>query len=88
LESAYETCFAYELAKHGLVVERQVTMPVVYESVRLDVGYRIDLLLERKVVVEIKAVDRVIPVHWLRYSHSSNLAAMNPVFCLTSMRPI
>jgi GxxExxY protein len=63
LESAYEACLAYELAKHGLVVERQVSMPVVYESVRLDVGYRIDLLLERKVVVEIKAVDRVIPAH-------------------------
>ena len=63
LESAYEACLAYELAKHGLMVERQVSMPVVYESVRLDVGYRIDLLLERKVVVEIKAVDRVIPAH-------------------------
>jgi GxxExxY protein len=63
LESAYEACLAYELAKHGLMVERQVSMPVLYESVRLDVGYRIDLLLERKVVVEIKAVDRVIPAH-------------------------
>ena len=63
LESAYEACLAYELAKHGLIVERQVSMPVVYASVRLDVGYRIDLLLERKVVVEIKSVDRVIPAH-------------------------
>jgi GxxExxY protein len=63
LESAYETCLAYELAKHGLVDERQVPMPVVYESVRLDVGYRIDRLLERKVVAEIKAVCRVIQAH-------------------------
>lgn len=63
LESAYEACLAYELAKQGLAVERQVSMPVAYESVRLDVGYRIDLLLERKVIVEIKAVDRVIPAH-------------------------
>ena len=61
LESAYEAWLAYELAKHGLMVERQVSMPVSYESVRLDIGYRIDLLLEQKVVVEIKAVDRVIP---------------------------
>lgn len=63
LESAYEACLAHELAKNGLLVERQVSMPVVYESVRLEVGYRIDLLLDRKVVVEIKAVDRVIPAH-------------------------
>ena len=63
LESAYEACLAYELAKHGLMVERQVPMPVIYESVRLDVGYRIDLLLGQKVVIEIKAVDRVIPAH-------------------------
>ena len=63
LESAYEACLAYELAKHGLMVERQVSMPVIYGSVRLDVGYRIDLLLGRKVVVEVKAVDRVIPAH-------------------------
>jgi len=45
------------------MVERQVAMPVIYESVRLDVGYRIDLLLGKKVIVEIKAVDRVIPAH-------------------------
>ena len=62
-ESAYEACLAYELAKHGLMIERQVSMPVIYESVRLDVGYRIDLLLGQKVVFEIKAVDRVIPAH-------------------------
>lgn len=56
LESAYEACLAYELAKRGLLVERQVSMPVTYESVRLDAGYRIDLLLGQKVIVEIKAV--------------------------------
>ena len=63
LESAYEACLAYELTKQGLLIERQLSMPVTYESVRLDVGYRIDLLIERKVVVEIKAVDRIIPAH-------------------------
>lgn len=63
LESAYEACLAYELAKHELLIERQVSMPVIYESVRLEAGYRIDLLLERQVVVEIKAVDRIIPAH-------------------------
>ena len=63
LESAYEGCLAYELAKRGLMVERQVSMPVIYDSVRLEVGYRIDLLLGQKVIVEIKAVDRVIPAH-------------------------
>ena len=63
LESAYEACLAYELAERGLMVERQVSMPVIHESVRLDVGYRIDLLLGQKIIVEIKAVYRLIPAH-------------------------
>ena len=63
LESTYEACLAYELAKRGLMFERQVSMPVIYKSVRMDAGYRIDLLLGQKVVVEIKAVDREIPAH-------------------------
>lgn len=63
LESAYEGCLAYELIQRGLAVERQKEMPVVYREVRIDCGYRFDLLVEAKVIVEIKAVDQLHPIH-------------------------
>ena len=63
LESAYETCLAYELQQLGLTIERQKGLPLVYKEIRLDQGYRIDLLVEQKVIVEIKAVDQITPVH-------------------------
>ena len=63
LESAYEACLAFELAERGLKVEQQKPLPVVYRAVKLDCGYRIDLLVEDSVVVEVKAVDFLMPVH-------------------------
>jgi GxxExxY protein len=57
LESAYEACLAYELRNEGLTVLTQVPLPLIYKEVRLDAGYRLDLLVEDMVVVEIKAVD-------------------------------
>lgn len=63
LESAYEACLLYELRKRGLRVESQVPLPVVYESVKLEVGYRIDLLVENVIVVELKACESIAPVH-------------------------
>jgi GxxExxY protein len=63
LESAYEQCLIYELRKSGLEVRNQVPMPLVYESVRLDVGYRIDLIVEDKVIVEVKSVEALNDVH-------------------------
>jgi GxxExxY protein len=63
LESAYEACLRYELQKRGLHVAVQVGLPVVYEGVKVDVGYRIDLLVENEVVVELKVVDAVYPIH-------------------------
>jgi len=63
LESAYEACLEYELIQKGLRVERQKPLPVVYRDVRLDCGYRIDLLVEEAVVVEVKAVDHLAPIH-------------------------
>jgi GxxExxY protein len=74
LESAYETCLAYELEKLGLSFERQHALPLVYKEIRLDQGYRVDLLVERRVVVELKVVDQIAPVHeaqvlsYLRFS--------------------
>ena len=63
LESAYEACLGYELRKLDLSVESQVGVPVVYEGVKLDVGYRIDLVVERVVIVEIKSIEAIAPIH-------------------------
>jgi len=59
LESAYRECLFYELKKIGLNVRKEVPLPLVYEDVRLDVGYRVDLLIEDKFIVEIKSVDKL-----------------------------
>jgi GxxExxY protein len=63
LESAYEACLAYELRNEGLTVLTQVPLPLIYKEVRLDAGYRLDLLVEDKVVVEIKAIDALAAIH-------------------------
>ena len=63
LESAYENCLAYELKKAGLNFEQQKTIPVVYKEITLDCGYRIDILVENTVVIELKSVDEFHPVH-------------------------
>ncbi len=63
LESAYEACVAFEIVRRGLIVERQKAVPVVYQGVHLDCGYRLDLLVERSVIVEIKSVERLLPIH-------------------------
>ncbi len=63
LESAYEECLYYELNKNGLNVEKQKPMPLIYDDVKLDVGYRIDIMVENKVVIEIKSVEALNDVH-------------------------
>lgn len=63
LESAYEAIMVHELRRRGLVVEMQVPVPVVYESVRLDAGFRADLIVEDAVIVELKSIEKVAPVH-------------------------
>jgi GxxExxY protein len=63
LESVYETVMSYELQKRGLRVRRQQAIPVVYEDVRMDLGFRADLIIGSKVVVEIKSVEALAPVH-------------------------
>jgi GxxExxY protein len=63
LESAYEACLMYELNKRGLVVRNQVPLPVKYEDVIIEVGYRIDLLVAEFVIVELKSVEDVAPIH-------------------------
>ncbi|WP_332693675.1 GxxExxY protein [Devosia sp.] len=74
LESVYEACLAEELQQAGLSVERQAGVPITYGAVRMDVGYRLDLLVERAVVVEIKSIDALASIHtaqvltYLRFS--------------------
>lgn len=63
LESAYQTCLEYELKQEGLKVVKEKPMPIIYEEIKLDHGYRIDLLVENKVVIELKAVDLITDVH-------------------------
>jgi GxxExxY protein len=63
LESAYESCLVHELRKMGLIVLSQLLLPVVYDGTKIDAGYRIDCLVEDIVIVELKAVDKVLPIH-------------------------
>ena len=63
LESVYEVCLAHELNRRGLSVERQVEVPVEYDGLRLDAGLRLDLLVERSIVVELKSAEALLPVH-------------------------
>jgi GxxExxY protein len=62
LEGIYETCFCYELGKHGLAYKRQVALPVVYEGMVFDEGLRLDVLVEDRVICELKAVNILLPV--------------------------
>ena len=64
LESAYEKCLFYELKKIGLRVEKQKPLPLIYEEVKLDVGYRIDIIVENKLIIEIKSVEALNDVHF------------------------
>ena len=63
LESAYEECMFYELSQTGLLVEKQKPMPLIYKEVKLDVGYRLDLLIEKKFVIEIKSIESLNDIH-------------------------
>ena len=63
LESAYKECLYYKLKKEGLSVAKEIPMPLVYEEVKLDCGYRIDILVESKIVIEIKSVEALNDVH-------------------------
>lgn len=63
LESAYRTCLVYELRKKGLFVEEEKALPLIYEEVKLELGYRIDILVEKQVVIELKTVEAFTDVH-------------------------
>ena len=63
LESAYEACLVFELTQRGFQVEQQKSLPVMYKGMRVDAGYRLDLLVNDTVIVEIKAIDKLAPIH-------------------------
>lgn len=63
LESAYEACLVFELAQQDLKIEQQKPLPIAYKQVKLDCGYRLDVLVEEEVIVEIKAVEKLMPIH-------------------------
>ena len=63
LESAYEAALAYELKKANLEVKNQVPLPMIYEEIRMEIGYRLDILVENKVIIELKSVENLLDVH-------------------------
>jgi len=63
LESAYEECLYYELNKYDLIVQKQRPLPLIYEDIKLEIGYRVDLIIENKVILEIKSVDALNDIH-------------------------
>lgn len=63
LESTYDACLRYQLAKDGVAFEHQVRLPVIYDGIQVDAGYRIDFLVENCIVVELKAVEKLLPLH-------------------------
>lgn len=77
LESTYEVCLEYELIKMGYIVDRQKPLPVSYNGVRLDAGYRIDLLVEDSVIVELKSVNEMIPLYKAQLMTYLKLAELN-----------
>jgi len=76
LESAYEACLCHELRKSGLSVQSQVDLPVEYDGVVLEVGYRLDILIEGKVIVEVKAVKEIAPIHQAQLMSYLKLSGM------------
>ena len=63
LESSYQECLLYELHKHGLIVDKEKALPLIYEDIKLEIGYRIDLFVEDKVIIEVKSVDKLNDIH-------------------------
>ena len=63
LESAYQTCLAFELNQAGLFVQQQLNLPLIYKSIQLDAAYRIDILVENQLVIELKTVEKILPIH-------------------------
>jgi GxxExxY protein len=77
LESTYHACLQYELASSGMKFDKQVRLPVVYRDVHLEAGYRIDFFVENSVIVELKAVEKLLPIHLAQVLSYLKLTACN-----------
>ena len=88
LESAYEECVCFELGQLGLRFERQVPLPVQYKKVKLDCGYRMDIVVENLVIVELKAAERIIPVHEAQLLSYLKLARLRVGLLLNFHTPV
>jgi GxxExxY protein len=88
LESVYETCICYELSKRAIAFRRQVELPVRYDEVLIEAGFRIDVLVDECVIVELKAVDKVIPVHEAQLLTYMKLAGVRVGFILNFNVPL
>jgi len=63
LENVYESCLVHELRKKDIEVKNQITLPVIYDNIEMDLGYRLDMLVQDKVIVELKSVEKLLPIH-------------------------
>jgi GxxExxY protein len=77
LESSYENALAYDLREAGLEVRQQASMPFIYKEIKMDVGYRIDLLVENKIIIEVKSIDNLAPVHYAQLLTYLKLSKLN-----------
>jgi GxxExxY protein len=77
LESAYTECLYFELIQSGLMVEKQKAPPLIYRDVKLDTGYRIDLLVEGSVVIEVKSIESLADILWHKYLHTLSYQNVN-----------
>jgi len=82
LESAYEQCLAFELNRRDLQVERQKLLPLIYQGMKMEAGYRLDLLVESKVIVEVKSVERLEPIHEAQLLSYLKLSGLNLGFLI------
>lgn len=77
LESSYECCLMYELTNHNIEVQQQVALPIQYKGVRINGGYRVDILIPNKLIIELKVIDKILPIHiapTLTYMKLSNIS--------------
>ena len=77
LESAYEQCLLFELRQHGIQALSQIQLPVVYKGNQIDAGYRLDLIIPEKLIIELKSVDKVLPIHQAQIITYMKLAQIN-----------
>jgi GxxExxY protein len=88
LESAYEECLAYELRQSGLAVRRQVPLAVTYKGVTLDCGYRLDVVVEESIILELKTVERLLPIHEAQLLTYLRLSGLRKGLLLNFLVPV